>query len=131
MAKSKEKIAGTVQKERLSIAEHAPPGQIRLVFCDGFGGEWPLTKLEIETEGIDLDSIRASRSGATLELKTTSGTKVVIDAATARILVDPRYAAEFAEKTKGFILSDEKLLEVAEQCKPPQWWIDESSKGTR
>ena len=113
----------------LSIAEHQSPDKVKLVFGDGYCGEWPLTQLEIDTKGLDLGTIRASKSGMALELKTTSGKKVVIDASTIRILVDPQCAAEFGEKTKDFILSDARLLEIAEKSKPPQWWIEESNKG--
>lgn len=77
----------------LTSARYQPPSNIHLVFADGLTGAWSFDTLDLETDDLRLESMRASKSGTSIEVENTSGAKIELDSSWLRALVDPAYAA--------------------------------------
>lgn len=86
------------RKAELLHAKFTRPNRIELKFADGFSGSWSFRQLELDMKDMDLTSIKASRSGKFIAVKSKSGDRVQLDSSWLRALVDGRYAAEMEQR---------------------------------
>lgn len=99
-AKEEASMFSSVTPEYLTQARFMPPSKIELTFADGLKALHRFAELEIDPTELQPETVRASKSGNSLEVRTQSGRRVYIDSATIRALVDPVYA----EKTRQAFL---------------------------
>lgn len=83
--------------EFLTEAKFVHPSKMELTFADGVKVLRKFAELEIDATELRLDTIRASKAGNALEVRTLNNRRVYLDSATIRALVDPVYAEEMRQ----------------------------------
>jgi hypothetical protein len=87
----------TANPEYLTQAKFVHPSEIELTFADGMKAIRKFAELEIDPAELQLETIRASSAGTSLEVRTRNHRKVYIDSAPLRALVDPAYAEKMTQ----------------------------------
>ena len=68
------------------------PSSIRLSFADGLEGTWTFAQLCLDMETMRPESIRATRAGASVKLRSRWNEIVEIDSSTLRAAIDSKYS---------------------------------------
>lgn len=87
-----------VRRDHVAHAKYVAPSQMFLQFTDGFTGTWTFDQLQLDMANMKLPTVRASKSGTSVEVKSKRGERVQIDSSSLRVLTDPVYAAEIEDK---------------------------------
>ena len=74
------------------------PSRLFLRFADGFEETWTFTQLGLDMSNVKPTTVKATRAGTYLKVKSKWGEDVQLDSSSLRILVDPSYAAELEGK---------------------------------
>lgn len=102
------------------LTEASPVGASRvfLRFADGRSGTWSFRQLELDMGDMKPATIKASTSGAFMEVRSKRNEKVKIDASSLRAAVDPVYNAELEKAFLAIRGPLEDLIATAPERQP-------------
>jgi hypothetical protein len=90
-------MSQTLSPEHIVRARHAGGTEAAMRFADGHEGRVDLTDLGLDVATLRLETMRETSWGGAVELETTEGESITLDAAVLRAYCDPEYANQLAQ----------------------------------